>query len=450
MKQIQIDNKREPKLEPFFNPKNVLICGASGTKGKFGYQIIKNLDNLGYKGKIYLVNPNELEILGKRTYKSILEVPEVPELGIIVLPPQKVMRSIETCMEFGIKYLMIESSFLTKNMEEKISHLAKKYNVRVVGSNTIGIINFNDDFTTSIIPVRCIMREGNIGYIAQSGGLAGGCGWWNPENGLGFSKIVHLGDACDVDEAEVIDFLAYDDSTKVILLFLKNITENLCDKVKEVGKIKPILFLRPNKESKINILEKCNAIPVDNYQDLFEISKAFIQNPSLKGNRLGLIGPSSGALSLILSKINDYGFKLGDLTDTSKQILRMKVLHKCNQQFNPVDYWPPTKFDGIEVGEKYRIATETLLRDSNIDAVIIVLEIFKEIEFDIEREFKDLKSISPKKPIISVIIQTEKPSLSRILSGLKKLQITTYIQNIERSLKALQSMKCFYELSKKN
>jgi len=244
----------------------------------------------------------------------------------------------------------------------------------------------------------------------------------------------------------VLEYLGYDERTKIILLFLKKINQKLCDKIREISKIKPILFLRPNKSSEINILEKCNAIPVDNYQDLFEISKAFVQNPLLKGNRLGLIGPSSGALSLIISKLEDYGFVLGELTDTTKLVLREKVLHQCNQQFNPVDYWPPTRFDGNEVGEKYRIAAEALLNDPNIDAIIIVLEIFKEIEFDVIEKFGHLKDKYPNKPIIAVIIQTEHSSLSRIYAGLKKLQITTYIQNIERSLKALQSMRLYYEL----
>ena len=431
MKQIQLENQKNRSLEPFFNPRSVLICGASGKVGKFGYQIVKNLQTLNYKGKIFLVNPNEDEILGIKPFKAISDLPEVPDLGIVVLPPQKV------------KFLMIESSFLTKNMELKLKKMAKENNVRIVGSNTIGIINFNNDFTTSIIPVRCILKEGNVGYIAQSGGLAGGCGWWNPEHGIGFSKIVHLGEACDVNESEVLEYLGEDDKTKVILLFLRKINEKLCKKVKEISKIKPILFLKPSKDSPINILEKFNAIPVSDYQDLFEISKAFVQNPQLKGNKIGLIGPSSGALSLIISKLNDYGFELGELTEQSKLILRENVLHKCNQQYNPVDYWPPTRFDGEEVGEKYRIAAETLLNDPNIDAIIIILEIFKEIEFDVEEKFKHLKRKFPNKPIIAVIIQTERPSLTRILNGLKNLQITTYIQNIERALEALQSMMTY-------
>jgi acetyltransferase len=302
----QNENEKNQKLKPFFNPGKVLICGASGSEGKFGYQIIKNLDILGYEGKIFLVNPHEEEILGKKTYKKISDVPETPDLAIVVLPPQKVMRSIETCIKFGIKHLMIESSFLTENMEKKLQRMAKENNVRIVGSNTIGIINFNNDFSTSIIPVRCIFKEGNIAYIAQSGGLAGGCGWWHPENGLGFSKIIHLGDACDVDESEVLDYLSIDENTDVILLFLKKIEQSLYEKIKKISKIKPILFLRPNKKSEINKISKCGAIPVDDYQDLFEIAKCFVQNPPFKGNKIGLVGPSSGALSLILSKMGDY------------------------------------------------------------------------------------------------------------------------------------------------
>ncbi|MHA1250485.1 MAG: CoA-binding protein [Candidatus Helarchaeota archaeon] len=105
MGQNQLKIERIGNLEPFFNPKKVLICGASNKKGKFGYQIVKNLETIGYKGEIFLVNPNEDAILGIETYKTIRDVPGNPELAIIVLPPQKVMRSIETCINRGIKYL---------------------------------------------------------------------------------------------------------------------------------------------------------------------------------------------------------------------------------------------------------------------------------------------------------------------------------------------------------
>ena len=195
-------------LKPFFSPKSIVICGASNAKGKFGNQIIRNLQNIKYQGKIYLVNPHRKEILGIQTYSSVKELPEVPELGIIVLSPEKVFKSAIICVEFGIKNIMVEASFLDEDVEEQLTRLARENGVRIIGSNTIGFINFSDNFTTSIIPVRCNFDgSGRIGYIAASGGLAGGCGWWSPGQEIGFSKIAHLGKACDVQKHEVLQYL---------------------------------------------------------------------------------------------------------------------------------------------------------------------------------------------------------------------------------------------------
>ncbi len=434
------------ELEPFFNPKSVVVCGASNIKGKFGNQIIRNMRNVGYQGKIFLVNPNREEILGIETYKTIRDLPEVPELGIIVLSPDKVLKAAQICIEFGIKSIMIEASFLDAKIEEQLRKLARKNNVRIIGSNTIGFINFSDNFTTSIIPVRCNFDgSGRIGYIAASGGLAGGCGWWSPSQNIGFSKIAHLGKACDVQKHEVVQYLIDDPATDVVLLHLINLDQNLLNTIIQNHKRKPILYLKANQSNRCMALEEAGAIPVDTYNELFEMGKAFLQAPLPKGNKVGLIGPSSGALTLITTKLPLYGFELGKISEKTKQLLREKVLNPNNTDtnLNPVDYWPPIRFDGIEVGEKYTSGIRALLTDENIDAIIVVLEIFKEIEFDIPKYFGTLKDEFPTKPIIIACIQVERPALERITEGLNKIKMLYYINDVERAIKALWTLRSF-------
>ncbi|HUX98336.1 MAG TPA: CoA-binding protein [Candidatus Deferrimicrobium sp.] len=441
------------EINSFFNPRSVVICGASNIKGKFGNQIIRNLRNIGYKGKIYLVNPNREEILGIKTYKSIKELPEIPDLGIVVLNPEWVMKAVTTCTEFGIKNIMVEASFLDAETEARLTELTKKDNVRIIGSNTIGIINFSENFTTSIIPVRCNFNgSGRIGYIAASGGLAGGCGWWSPNQEIGFSKIAHLGKACDVKEYEVLQYLIEDPATDVILLHLIRLKQQTLDTIALNHRKKPILFLKPNQSTHCLAVEKSGAIPVDTYHDLFEMGKAFLQAPLLQGDRIGLVGPSSGALALISTKLPQYGFELGALSEETKRILREKVIHSNNldPKLNPVDYWPPTRFEGTEVGEKYSIATRALLNDENIDGVIIVLEIFKEIEFDVVHHFGTLRKEFPNKPIVVACIQVERPALQRIIDGLDKINMLYYVQDVERAVKALWTLRTFQKFQIKD
>jgi len=443
--------KKRPPLKSFFSPKSVAIIGASAKEGKFGYQIIKNLKTIGYKGKIFPVNNNsKTNILNLPTYKSIVDLPQVPELVVVVLPPEEALNAVYQSLDFGIKNIMLESSFISEEIESELRKASCQMGFRIMGSNSIGLINFNDRFSTSIIPVRCnIGKDAQIGYIAQSGGLAGGCGWWKPHTGCGFSKVIHLGRSCDINEAEVIQYLTEDKDTKVITLFLKKVTKRIIKTVEKCAKIKPIIFLKIENSLLFQELENAGAIPVSTYQDLFEISKAFIQAPLLKGENIGIIGPSSGALSLITSKLKEYNLKVAkNLNQKTTKILRENVLHKESKILNPVDYWPPTKFDGEEVGNKYKAATEALLADDNVDAVIIILELFREIEFDIKKAFSGLKEKYPTKPIIAACVQVERNVLERVITSLAELNILCYDFNIEKSVQALNVLRKFEMIKK--
>ncbi len=444
--------KKRPPLSSFFSPKSVAIIGASAKEGKFGYQIIKNLKNIKYNGKIFPVNNNNKgNILNLITYKSLEELPEVPELVVIILPPKEALKAVYKSLDYGIKNIMLESSFISEEIEDELRNASCQMGFRIMGSNSIGLINFNDRFSTSIIPVRCkIGKDAQVGYIAQSGGLAGGCGWWKPHTGCGFSKVIHLGRSCDINEAEVIEYLTEDDNTKVITLFLKKISDRIINKVNICAKIKPIIFLKIDNSPPFTKLEKAGAIPVTIYQDLFEISKAFIQAPLLKGENIGVIGPSSGALSLITSKLKEFNLKVAkNLSPETEKILRDNVLHKESKILNPVDYWPPTRFDGEEVGNKYKAATEALLSDKNVDAVIIILELFREIEFDVVKAFSGLKQKYPTKPIIAACVQVETDVLQRVLDGLSELNMLIYDFNIEKSVQALSSLRKFELIKEK-
>ncbi|NHI92663.1 MAG: hypothetical protein EAX96_09175 [Candidatus Lokiarchaeota archaeon] len=445
---------KKSTLDSFLSPKSVAIIGASSQEGKFGNQILKNLKNIGYSGKIYPINNNsKSDILGIPTYKSFDEIPEKPDLVVIVLPPKAAIKVVNECVQkYKIENIMIESSFITEDNEIYLRKVSCDTGIRIMGSNSIGLINFNDRFSTSIIPVRCAIsdkkdRSFKIGYLAQSGGLAGGCGWWEPYVGIGFSKVVHLGKSCDINEAEMIEYLVNDPKTEVITLYLNKITDRIIEIVKKYSKRKPIIYLEMNKTEKFSKMKATGAIPAENYQELFDLAKAFIQAPIFNGNNIGIIGPSSGALSLITCKLRDFDFQIAEnLSDKTKKLLREYVLHADAKKYNPVDYWPPTRFDGKEVGEKYKIASEALLSDPNVDALILVLELFKEIEFDVIPTLKGLKEKFPNKPIVAACVQVEKSVLDRLLIGLGKLDILTYDFYIEKSLKALWALRKFYNL----
>ncbi|MHA1684764.1 MAG: CoA-binding protein [Promethearchaeota archaeon] len=441
-------------LTPFFNPKSVALIGVSRDMNKFNGILLKNLLEVSYPGKIYPVNPHAKEILGIPCYSRVVDLPEIPELGIIL--HSDVVSILENCGKKGIDKVIIQADVTLKDedeqekIEKEIEAVSRKYNIQFTGPSLIGLFNFPDSFTTSIIPVRDrISRMGKdreragIGFMAQSGGLSGACGWWAPSQGISFSKIVHLGIEYPgaIKNEHFLNYLVDDAQVKVISLFLRHIDDALVEAVRRVALKKPILFKKCGRPINVEKLERAGALRVDNYLDLFEISKAFIFCPMPRGNRIGLIGPSSGAIDVVLSEFKKNGLSIADpskrVRDKLVELLQGKLPKRCN----PVDYWPPPRFFGHEVGRVHYEAANLLLSDKNIDAIFLVLEFFQEIEFDL-MIFKELVEKYPDKPIMGVLMQAEEDGANRMKNAATLLKIPLF-QEPERLVKAYGLMYKF-------
>lgn len=438
-------------LEPFFNPKSILIVGASRKAYTFSYTILKNLLEIFYKGKLYIVNPNADEILGIKAFHSLEELPEIPELAVIVLS-KNLENTFEELAKFGVRNIAIEVELRMNTTDpeliENLTKISEKYNVSYMGPSMLGIINFNNNFTTSIIPVRQYLMQKHrkisegVSFIAQSGGLAGAMGWWNPSQDLPISKVSHLGYGFDIDDADVLEYFKEDETTKVISLFLREITERIIQSVKSIAKIKPVLFFYVGKEGeKEKELEQAGGIAVSNYIELFEFAKIFLWCPEPKGPDLGVVGPSSGAIFLIIKEMRKQGLSLAKLTNNNKNIILEKVGGSTCDLGNPVDYWPPERFIGTKVCEIYNTSSKTLLNDNAVDGLILALEFFNEIEFDFNI-FRNVQVLYPEKPIITILIQAEREGAKRVKNTASELKIPVFENEVER---AVRGFKLLYE-----
>lgn len=431
-------------LESFFNPRSVVIVGASGHSGKFGNQVLKNIIELGYKGKVFLVHPSRDSILGFPAFRSIEDVPEVPETAIVVLSADLVVEAVRELAKKGVRNIILQSSGFSeyngegKEKESMLVRIARENNLRLIGPNTIGLINYEAGFATNLTPVRSF-QAGEVSFIGQSGGLSGGLGWWQPD-GLKFSKIVHLGNTCDVSEAELLRFFAQDSSTRVIAAYFRRITDDIVDAIKDVSRKKPVVMHCP--EEKVEKLVSAGAICVSAYTEIFEVAKIFVYSPEPRGNRVAIIGPSSGAIDLAVRSLEKSGLRLAELESDTVKTLRRRVLNERTKTVNPVDYWPPQHLDGIEVGEKHRVAVEALLKDKNVDIIILVLELMREIEFDVEKAFQESVE-KGLKPIVAACIQIEEESYERVSRGLYRLRIPVFTE-VERAVKAAGALARYY------
>lgn len=440
-------------LKPFFNPKSILIIGVSRKEFTFNYTILKNLLEIFYKGKIYIMNPNASEILGVKSYPSLEDLPEIPELAVIVIN-KNIVEITEKLAQFGVKYLTIQSELKPGTKYYKmgliIREICEKHGITFLGPSMLGVINFIDNFTTSIIPVRKhIMREyrnvkEGVGFIAQSGGLAGALGWWTPSQKLPIAKVIHLGRGFHIDESDILEYFLRDSTIKVISIFLRDISVKLIETVKKVSSLKPVLFFYVGKdEIKQESLINAGGISVKNYIELFDLAKIFLWCPKPNGPNLGIIGPSSGAIHLIVKEMRDQQLTIAKPGKEAQDIILEKVGGSTCEFGNPVDYWPPERFIGTKICDIYNTSANSLLKDDNVDGLILALEFFIEIEFDF-MIFKDLRTLYPNKPIITILIQAEKEGSKRVINAASELKIPVFENEIERAIRGYRLLYDYY------
>ena len=385
-----IMNQKNP-FNNFFNPKSIVIIGASLNKEKLGYGILKNILDYKYKGKVFPVNLKGGEILGLKVQKSILEIKNKIDLAIIVIPAKAVNSVLERCGKAGIKNVIIISAGFKEIgnegliLENEMKEIAEKYNIKIIGPNCLGVLdsinNLNASFANGMI------KKGSIGFISQSGAICTAMLDWADLNNVGFSKFVSLGNKSVVTEIEMLEFFKNDQKTKVVLAYLENITDGkkFMKVAAELIKVKPLIILKPGKseasqkamqshtgalasgEEIIKIaFRQVGIVRVNNLEELFNIAKFLSRNDYLNGNKIAIVTNAGGLGVICTDGIESSNLELASLEKKTINILKKNLPEETSVN-NPVDLIGDAKAD------RYEIATKTLLLDKNIDGVISIL-----------------------------------------------------------------------------
>jgi acyl-CoA synthetase (NDP forming) len=413
-------------LETFFNPKSVAVIGASKTPGKLGYNAIQNLLNIGYKGKIYPVNPKGGEVLGLKIYPNVKDIPESVDVGQILVPAPFVVDIIKDLAEKGVKYTVIITGGFTEagedgaKMEGEIIRIAKEAGMRIIGPNTTGIISAPANFSTTFLNFEN-MRVGGASYIAQTGNFGSiTLLWILTKEHYGLCRVIGLGNKCDVDDADALEFLGEDPETKVVGIYVEGLKNGrrFIEVARKAAKKKPILILKSGRTKAgaraaashtaslaaddaiiESALKQAGLIRVKNYIDLVNYAKAFIYQPPPKGNRIGVITPSGGLGVVMADTIENSGLSIKPFTgDTLKRL--EKITPPLIKIGNPFDIWPAVSSIGNV--KSFDEGLKAIIADPEIDGVILGfmqnkgVDELKDIDFIIETAKK-----YPDKPIVS-------------------------------------------------
>jgi len=241
-------------LDVFFNPQTVTIIGVSRTPGKVGNVIFSNFLESNFRGKVYPVNPIAKSIYGRPVFPTVKDIPDEVDLGVFATTAETTPSIMLECVEKRVKGVIIvsggfsETSEEGKKIEEEVKDTAKKAGIRVIGPNCIGVYDSETEVDTMFLPRYRMQRprRGNIAFISQSGAFGVAVLDWAASRGFGVSKFISLGNRIDVDEIECLDYLAGDEQTKVIALYIESTVDGrrLIKTVEDVVKEKPVIALK--------------------------------------------------------------------------------------------------------------------------------------------------------------------------------------------------------------
>ncbi len=377
-------------LEKLFHPNSVAIVGASEEEGKIGNIVSKNLLELGYQGKIFFVNQKHSELFGQACYKNLADIPEDVDLAVIAVPAKFVNEIVEGGAGKIKNYVIISAGFSEiggegKKREEELKAIADKNDLNILGPNCLGFIvpkmKLNASFGAGMV------EAGNISFVSQSGALISALLDIAKKEKLGFSQIVSIGNKTDVDESEMLEFLARDEETKVVGMYLEGIKNGtqFIEALKNISRIKPVVILKAGKTEKAQkaisshtgalagsdeiidaVFEKCGVIRAQNSEDFFGLLKLISRLKNNPGEKVAVVTNAGGAGVLATDAFKNKEVQLGEISSELKGELEAFLPAESSVE-NPVDLL------GDALEDRYQKALAVLEKQNGLETIVAIL-----------------------------------------------------------------------------
>ncbi len=377
-------------LDLFFDPAGVAVIGASADPHKLSHGVVVNLSSHGYQGAVHCVNPKASTIRGLPVYPDIREVPDPVELAVLMVPAAACLPVLEACGQRGIKAAIVISCGFGEvgaegvTRERGLLETAARYGMRLIGPNCVGTLDAYTGLNCTFI--RLMPKPGAIGFISQSGAICGGILEWTADKGIGFSRFATVGNAADVSETDLVEIMAADPHTAVIVLYVEAIRDGrrFIDVASRVTRDKPILVLKAGTSpaGQRAVLSHTGSLAgemaaydaafrqagvqrVDTVEALFNRALALVYGPLPRGRRVAIVTNAGGPASLAADALATVGLTL----PPTPPAVQAPLAQICSdaQTSNPVDLL------GGAHPSQYEQVMRTLLADDTFDAVLPIL-----------------------------------------------------------------------------
>lgn len=365
-------------LDAIFKPRSVAVIGASSAPEKYGYIILKNIIDAGFKGTIYPINPKAEEILGLKCYPNVGALEEAVDLAVIIIPARLVPKTIEECGQKGIRGAVIisggfaESGPEGEELQKQLIAAAQQYKVRVVGPNCQGVNNPHYNICASW---PLLTQKGRMAVVSQSGTVGAALMDWACQEELGVSSFVSMGNRSDVDEADLIGFFGQDENTQAIAVYIEGV-KDAPKFLKAVKKCpKPVVILKAGRTPKGRIAAESHTKSLagrdeiyqavfkqnkihraDTVEELFDFAKAFAYLNKPKGKSVLIVTSSGGGGILATDQAEYLGLDLKKLPPAIKEKLQKDLPPHCILA-NPLD------LTGDATADTYGMVYEAAYKD---------------------------------------------------------------------------------------
>lgn len=379
----------ENPLQLLMNPKSIAVAGASNTPTKMGTIQSLSLMKDGYGGKLYFLHPTEKTIMGRNAYPTPRDLPEVPDLALLIVPIKAVISLLEDFGKIGTKRAIVVTAGFKEtgeqglDMEKKLNEIANRYGIRFVGPNCLGVINSQICLNTTVYPFP--PNPGLLGLASQSGTYVTQVLPALRKRGIRFSKAISLGNEANIDIADALEYLGEDEQTKAVILYIEGIRngKKFLEIARRITPRKPVLaeyvggtvsgaragmshtgamagpdFLYDG------IFKQAGIIRVGSIEELYDYGWTLATQPTLRGNRVGVMTNSGGPSSSISYTCDLTGLKVPRFSEGLQKEIR-KLIQPHASSANPVDLTFDTGMEKLAI-----TIPEIIIKSGEVDALI--------------------------------------------------------------------------------
>ncbi len=384
-------SRRPRPVNVFFAPKAIAVIGASEVAGSVGRTVLWNLVSSPFGGTVYPVNDKRASVLGIKAYPKLANLPEPPDLAIIITPAPTVPGVISECIAAGVGAAIIISAGFRETgpegaaLEQRVLAQARQGNLRIIGPNCLGVMRPTTGLNASL--ATGIARPGNVAFISQSGTLGAAILDWSMREHFGFSAFISVGSMLDVGWGDLIDYLGNDPHTKSILLYMESIGDvrAFMSAAREVALSKPIIVLKGGRTAATAqaaashtgsligsdevlhaALRRCGVVRVNSIADLFNMAEVLAKQPRPAGPRLTIVTNAGGPGVLAADELLANGGELAPLSDDTVAALNQLLPYHWSHG-NPID------IVGNASPERYAKSLEVAIKDANSNGLLVIL-----------------------------------------------------------------------------